>query len=163
MRRGNLLDRHHTVHRGKRHEYEWVTGVPLNGSPDAPLINFIQFRIIKDGEVKYRNAWVTDLVPTTDNIVQLVRAARARWKIENEGFNTLKNQGYHLKHNFGHGDLVNLLALHQIFELVDGMYQRVPRVLGRGAVRLPAAVYLVGPGAGAHELAAGATAAFSSR
>ena len=89
LRRGNLLDRHHTVHRGKRHEYEWVTGVPLNGSPDAPLINFIQFRIIKDGEVKYRNAWVTDLVPTTDNIVQLVRAARARWKIENEGFNTL--------------------------------------------------------------------------
>ena len=135
LRRGNLLDRHHTVHRGKRHEYEWVTGVPLNGSPDAPLINFIQFRIIKDGEVKYRNAWVTDLVPTTDNIVQLVRAARARWKIENEGFNTLKNQGYHLKHNFGHGDrhlsealfVVNLLAffMHQIFELVDGMYQRV--------------------------------------
>ena len=66
---------------------------------------------------------------------QLVRAARARWKIENEGFNTLKNQGYHLKHNFGHGDrhlsealfVVNLLAffMHQIFELVDGMYQRV--------------------------------------
>ena len=101
LRRGNLLDRHHTVHRGKRHEYEWVT----------------------------------DLVPTTDNIVQLVRAARARWKIENEGFNTLKNQGYHLKHNFGHGDrhlseaffVLNLLAffMHQIFELVDGMYQRV--------------------------------------
>ena len=136
LRRGNLLDRHHTVHRGERREYEWVTGVPLNGSPDAPLINFIQFRIVEDsGKVNYRNAWVTDLVPTTDNIVQLVRAARARWKIENEGFNTLKNQGYHLKHNFGHGDrhlsealfVVNLLAffMHQIFELVDGMYQRV--------------------------------------
>ena len=111
--------------------------MPLNGSPDAPLINFIQFRIIKDGEVKYRNAWVTDLVPTTDNIVQLVRAARARWKIENEAFNTLKNQGYHLKHNFGHGDrhlsealfVVNLLAffMHQIFELVDGLYQQPGR------------------------------------
>ena len=60
---------------------------------------------------------------------------RARWKIENEGFNTLKNQGYHLKHNFGHGDrhlsealfVLNLLAffMHQIFELVDGLYQRV--------------------------------------
>ena len=135
LRRGNLLDRHHTVHRGKRHEYEWVTDLPLNGSPDSPRINFIQFRIIKHGEVKYRNAWVTDLVPTTDNIVQLVRAGRARWKIENEAFNTLKNQGYHLKHNFGHGDrhlseaffTLNLLAffMHQIFELVDGLYQRV--------------------------------------
>ena len=41
LRRGNLLDRHHTVHRGKRHEYEWVTDLPLNGSPDSPRINFI--------------------------------------------------------------------------------------------------------------------------
>ena len=126
----------------------------------------------------YRNAWVTDLVPTTDNIAQLVRAGRARWKIENEGFNTLKNQDSHLKHNFGHGDrhlsealfVVNLLAffMHQIFELVDGMYQRVRtffssrRAFWDEPLRLPAVpVYLVGPGAGAHELAAGATAAFS--
>ncbi|MCL2717100.1 MAG: hypothetical protein FWD68_21795, partial [Alphaproteobacteria bacterium] len=29
--------------------------------------------------------------------------ARARWKIENEGFNVLKNNGYNLEHNFGHG------------------------------------------------------------
>ena len=59
-------------------------------------------RIVKAGKT-YENAWVTDLTPTSANIVQLVRAARARWKIENEGFNTLKNQGYHLEHNFGHG------------------------------------------------------------
>ena len=135
LRRGNLLERHITEHRQERREYEWVTGLPLNGKPDAPLINFIQFRIIKADGGSYRNAWVTDLVPTSANIVQLVRAARARWKIENEGFNTLKNQGYHLEHNFGHGDqylseaffTLNLLAffMHQIFELVDGLYQRV--------------------------------------
>ena len=100
LRRGNLLDRLHTHHRGTRHEYEWVTDVPLNGSRNAPRINFIEFRIVADsGKVNYHSAWVTDLVPTADNIVQLVRAARARWKIENEGFNTLKNQGYHLEHN----------------------------------------------------------------
>ena len=72
--------------------------------------------------------------PALGRATQL-RAARARWKIENEGFNTLKNQGYHLEHNFGHGDqhlsealfTLNLLAffMHQIFELVDGLYQRV--------------------------------------
>ena len=27
----------------------------------------------------------------------------SRWKIENETFNTLKNQGYNFEHNFGHG------------------------------------------------------------
>ena len=32
-----------------------------------------------------------------------MRGGRARWKVENETFNTLKNQGYHFEHNFGHG------------------------------------------------------------
>ena len=179
LRRGNLLDRHHTVHRGKRHEYEWVTGVPLNGSPDAPLINFIQFRIIKDGEVKYRNAWVTDLVPTTDNIVQLVRAARARWKIENEGVQHPQEPGLPPEAQFRPrrpapvGGVVrgqpagvlhapDLRAGRWHVSARAHLLQFPPRVLGRGALRLPAVpVYLVGPGAGAHELAAGATAAFS--
>ena len=33
-----------------------------------------------------------------------MRGGRARWKTENETFNTLKNQGYHFEHNFGHGE-----------------------------------------------------------
>ena len=32
-----------------------------------------------------------------------MRGGRARWKIENETFNTLKNQGYNFEHNYGHG------------------------------------------------------------
>ena len=91
----------------------------LNGSPDSPLINFIQFRIIKDrrGEISQCLGHRPG-AHHRQNIAQLVRAGRARWKIENETFNTLKNQGYHLKHNFGHGDrhlseaffVLNLLA-----------------------------------------------------
>ncbi|MDE0025351.1 MAG: hypothetical protein OXP69_13160 [Spirochaetaceae bacterium] len=63
----------------------------LNGKPDSPRINFIRFRIVSNGEVTYRNAWVTDWVPSAANVAQLVRAGRARWTIENEGFNTLKS------------------------------------------------------------------------
>src|SRR2546428_4971315 len=33
-----------------------------------------------------------------------MRGGRARWKIENETFNTLKNQGYNFEHNYGHGE-----------------------------------------------------------
>ena len=33
-----------------------------------------------------------------------MRGGRARWKIENETFNTLKNQGYQFEHNYGHGE-----------------------------------------------------------
>ena len=70
---------------------------------------------------------------TKTNVMAMSKAGRCRWKIENECFNTLKNQGYHLAHNYGHGDknlsynmyLLTLLAFyfHQIFELTDGVYQ----------------------------------------
>jgi hypothetical protein len=46
---------------------------------------------------------VTDLAIEEANIPEMVSVARARWKVENETFNTLKNQGYLLEHNFGHG------------------------------------------------------------
>ena len=38
-----------------------------------------------------------------ENVFKIMRGGRARWKIENETFNTLKNQGYQFEHNFGHG------------------------------------------------------------
>jgi hypothetical protein len=37
-------------------------------------------------------------------VYELERAGWTRWKIENETFNTLKNQGYNLEHNYGHGN-----------------------------------------------------------
>ncbi len=42
-----------------------------------------------------------------------MKAARARWKIENETFNILKNQGYNFEHNYGHGNknLSNNMAI----------------------------------------------------
>jgi hypothetical protein len=48
-------------------------------------------------------SWVTDLHVTKENVSKIMRGGRARWRIENETFNTLKNQGYHFEHNFGHG------------------------------------------------------------
>ena len=111
-----------------------IPSFPLTGAKDSLHVNFIEFRIIKDGEQTYHSSWITDIEVTKANVRRLVRAARARWKIENEGFNTLKNQGYHLEHNYGHGTnllssalfMLNLLAFyaHQILELTDGLYQR---------------------------------------
>ena len=57
----------------------------------------------KTGEQVFYSTWITDLEINIDNIRELVQAARARWKIENETFNTLKNQGYHFEHSYGHG------------------------------------------------------------
>jgi len=46
---------------------------------------------------------MTDLRVTKCNVFRLMQGGRARWKIEHETFNTLKNQGYHFEHNDGHG------------------------------------------------------------
>jgi hypothetical protein len=51
----------------------------------------------------YRNAWATAHTATADNVIDVVKAARSRWKIENENHNTLKTKGYHFEHNYGHG------------------------------------------------------------
>ncbi|MDP2644391.1 MAG: hypothetical protein Q8P24_05590 [Desulfobacterales bacterium] len=120
--------------KGRYHRYEWVSDVPLNGAKNASQVNFFQYRIVDGEKVTYRNSWVTDIAIDQNNIVMLVKAGRARWKIENETFNTLKNQGYHIEHNYGHGSqylsmnffVLNLLAfyVHQILELCDLSYQR---------------------------------------
>ncbi len=123
-----------TDFKGRQHLYQWVNEIPLNGTKDADLVNFFHYQLIDKGKITYRNSWVTDIVINENNVVQLVKGGRARWKVENEGFNTLKNQGYHIEHNFGHGQhnlsmiffLLNLLAffVHQIFELTDLHYQK---------------------------------------
>jgi len=121
--------------KGKRHKYQWINDLPLNGSPNADHVNFFQYWIIdKKGKTTYRNSWVTDLLVSRENVQRLVKGGRARWKIENETFNTLKNQGYHIEHNYGHGKqylsmnffVLNLLAffVHQILELCDLSYQQ---------------------------------------
>jgi hypothetical protein len=53
--------------------------------------------------VGYYNTWITQLEPNKDNIEDLEKGGRSKWHIENQTFNTLKNQGYHFGHNFGHG------------------------------------------------------------
>ncbi|VAX23616.1 hypothetical protein MNBD_IGNAVI01-3169 [hydrothermal vent metagenome] len=126
--------------KGRGHKYTFVNQVPLNAKEDAPLVNYIHYELSNEsGKVTYRNSWVTDIKVSEANVVRLAKGGRCRWKIENECFNTLKNQGYCLAHNFGHGKrhlshnmyLLTLLAFfyHQIFELSDPAYQLCRRSL----------------------------------
>jgi len=127
--------------KNRKHVYQFINEVPLNGNKDSPMVNYFQYQIIDEGIEVYKNSWVTDLAVREQNISLLVRAGRCRWKIENECFNTLKNQGYNIEHNYGHGKkhlsfnfyLLTLLAFffHQIFELTDHMYQSCRNKYGR--------------------------------
>jgi hypothetical protein len=125
------------IRKGKTVEtrrYRWIEGVPLRDGKDAALVNWIGFEIVDGkGRVKYSMAWVTSLPVNKINVAEIVACGRARWKIENEAFNVMKNHGYELEHNFGHGDTflamtlaaLNLLAFawHAVLDLIEPPWQ----------------------------------------
>ena len=114
----------------------FVSGVPLSGDAGALLVNWVEL-VVTDHEDQetFRNAWVTDIAVTTENAVDITASGRARWVIENGNNNVLKTKGYHLEHNFGHGDqnlstmlaAMNILAflLHTALGFTDANYKLV--------------------------------------
>ena len=88
---------------GLVHRFRFVNDVPLNASNVDVRVNFIEYWEISPDKVQHFS-WVTDLRVSRRTVFHLMRGGRARWKIENETFNTLKNQGYHFEHNYGHGE-----------------------------------------------------------
>jgi hypothetical protein len=87
---------------GLHHRFRFVSDVPLNASHADLRVNFLECWEWNKDTVQHFS-WVTDLRVNTGTVYQLMRGGRARWRIENETFNTLKNQGYHFEHNYGHG------------------------------------------------------------
>lgn len=89
---------------GIKHTFRYVNAVPLNDEHYDYRVNVLEYWEEKpNGDKKYFS-WVTSFEITPDNVFELMRAGRARWKIENETFNTLKNNGYNFLHNYGHGN-----------------------------------------------------------
>src|SRR3954463_1753873 len=131
-----------TVKRGRQwfeYRYRWLSDVPLRG--DALVVNWLMIEIVNAaGEVTYRNSFVTDLDVGHDTVVELAACGRARWKIENESFNVLKNNGYNLEHNFGHGKVnlsavfvsLNLLAFafHTVCDFAEDLWRRAMKKMG---------------------------------
>jgi hypothetical protein len=132
------------VKRGKQrftYRHTWLCDVPLRDGADALKVNWLQLDIINaKGESTYRNSFVTDLDVNKDTVVELAACGRARWKIENETFNVLKNNGYNLEHNFGHGSenlatvlvALNLIAfsIHTVADLADELWKAARQKLG---------------------------------
>jgi hypothetical protein len=122
---------------GKRMEtdtYRYFNHLPLRDGDDAMEVCRCELTVtLADSTVIYQNSFVTDLEITEDNVIEIAKAGRARWKIENENNNVLKTKGYNLEHNFGHGKkhlssvllTLNLLsfAFHTVLEITDKKYR----------------------------------------
>jgi hypothetical protein len=112
---------------GANRIWTFVNGVTINESNQEVLVNLLVYDEVDAEGVTHSWAWVTDLTLTTDNVQQVARGGRARWRIENETFNTLKNQGYHFEHNYGHGyqHLAEVFALLMMLAfLIDQVQQK---------------------------------------
>src|SRR5215217_7593736 len=124
---------------GVMHRFRFVNGMPLNASQAHVRVNVIEYWEIGEAKVQHFS-WVTDIRVSKRNVYQLMRGGRARWKIENETFNTLKNQGYHFEHTYGHGEqhlsvvfaMLMMLAflVDQVQQLCCALFQAVWAKLG---------------------------------
>src|SRR5215211_384732 len=124
---------------GLVHRFRFLNDVPLNAANTGMRVNFIEYWERGADKVQHFS-WVTDLRVSTRNVYHLMRGGRARWKIENETFNTLKNQGYNFEHNYGHGEqhlsvvfaVVMMLAflVDQTQQLCCALFQAVWAKLG---------------------------------
>jgi hypothetical protein len=85
------------------YKFRFINQAPLNASNPDVLVNFLEYWETTPKKTLYFS-WVTNIPITEENMSEIMRGGRARWKIENETFNTLKNQGYNFEHNYGHGN-----------------------------------------------------------
>ena len=85
------------------YETGYTTDLEINASNRGVKTNLVwlNYRPKKGEPVSF--SWMTNLEVTAATVMAITRIGRSRWKIENEVFNSLKNQQYNFSHNFGHG------------------------------------------------------------
>ena len=77
--------------------HRWYKEIPLNGNTDITVTVIQAFAITMDKKGNQTSTtlgvWATNLDVNATTVASITKAARARWKVENECFNTLKNNG----------------------------------------------------------------------
>jgi hypothetical protein len=130
----------------KLHTIRWLSGLPLHDLSESHRVNWISLEIegvkkhpeiikTQDKNKKKKNerkityqslifTFITNIPVNENNVKELIEIGRARWKIENNTFRTLKHGGYNLEHNYGHGKkflsatLITLNILAYLFHTV---------------------------------------------
>jgi hypothetical protein len=119
---------------GYYHQFRFLNGASLNKSNQDVKVNILEYRQTDPKGKELNFSWVTNILLSKTNVEKIAKAGRARWKIENETFNTLKNLGYNFEHNYGHGKkylstvlcLLMMLAflIDQVQEICCSLFQR---------------------------------------
>jgi hypothetical protein len=131
---------------GRNHleyRYQWANGLENRSEGERLPVNYLVLEIWNEEKQKitYKNSWITDKELRKDPVEQIAECGRTRWKIENEYNNVLKNRGYKLKQNFGHGKnhtseefcVLNVLSylIHGIPDMADEEHRKTRGAFGR--------------------------------
>jgi hypothetical protein len=120
-------ERKGNVRHGELYQWEYSNEIVTSWGEKGVPVNWFALRVRHEitNEELYYNSWITSITASDWNIEELCQIGRARWKIENEGFNILKKNGYHLEHNFGHGKagLANYLSTLNLLAFLVHTYQ----------------------------------------
>ena len=103
--------------------YWWVQGVEFSGH----ALNVLECKEVPIKGEPRRFVWATDFPITATNCATLGnQGGRLRWKIENEGFNVQKNNGYEMEHAYcEHGQAAkNFYLLLQIAHLIAQLLEK---------------------------------------
>lgn len=135
-----LVIENHTEETAKLiQRWSYVNGLYLNEANKDIEVNYIRYEEEhKKNKAVKKFEWITNIVLTKKNFKKVCIAGRARWKIENETFNTLKNQGYNFDHNYGHGFnhlCTNFALLMMIAFLIDQIQQLSNEVFQKAVVK----------------------------
>lgn len=134
--------KHRTIkQQGKTHRFRYMNHVPINDANSDLFVHFIEYWETNAKGKTQHFSWISDEVINEDNMMSIMRGGRARWKIENETFNTLKNAGYQFEHNFGHGNknlsdnfailMMLVFLIDQVQQISCDLFQRALKKTGR--------------------------------
>lgn len=128
---------------GYLHQFRFINNVPLNKSHPDLRVNFWEYRETTSKGKELNFSWVTNIEITEKNVHLLTKGGRARWKIENETFNTLKNLGYNFDHNYGHGKqyLSTVFCMLMMLAFLIDQIQEMACVLFQGAKKKAGTYY----------------------
>ena len=108
--------------------FQWVTAVDykghtLNWLACKETIRSTKTEVLEEALKTTRFVHITDLPINASNIADTSRTGRLRWKIENEGFNTLKNGGYGMEHQYARKSYCALKNYFQFMQMAHLIHQ----------------------------------------
>ena len=110
--------------------YHWVNAITyVDCDQQHHALSVVECRETKPGEESRQTTkfkWITNLHLTAKNVRELAAdGGRVRWKIENAGFNTQKNDGLALEHAYSQDETAAkvfyflLQIAHLLFQLIE--------------------------------------------